>query len=329
VIKKILLSITILFLPQVLLAAEPFLHDLYFGLSNNPEVARLQEFLREQKIFTHPENTGNFFTITLEAVKQFQRAHQIKPSAGYFGPLTRAKANSIISSKAGILPSPTPISSFATSTFYNKISFTMQGRSAKPEDERVEITNHDKKNSIDITGWNIKNIQGNRFEIPLVQNLPGPDSRPTDRLILPPGGKVTISVGTQKSRMDFQENLCTGYFAQYSTFNPPISSSCPRLETKNLSQFSDNCIKLMDQIPSCTMPALSYKDLVKIDSECTNFINQNFSYVGCLKNFRDLPDFYKKHWLIWMQWDQEFFRNTHDTAILLDQFGKVAATKSY
>lgn len=321
----------LILLPQIVLA-QVFTRNLYFGLRNDSDVVRLQNFLRDQNFFVYSESTGNFFTATLDAVKKFQRAQGIQPAAGYFGPISRAKANAILASNPlGVVVPPAAVSSSATSTYYQKIYFTVRGNSIKPEDEIVEITNRDHRESIDIIGWTIKNTQNHSFQIPLVHNLPGSyDIKPTDRLILPPGGSVTISVGKQERRINFQENSCTGYFAQTSQFNPPIYPSCPRLDTRSLSaQFTDRCIKLIERIPSCTTPSFSYKDTAGLENECTDFINQNFSYNGCVKSFRDQPDFFKKHWLIWMQSDQEFFRNIHDKVILKDAQGKLVDERSY
>ena len=38
-------------------------------------------------------NTGNYYTLTVNAVKAYQSAKSITPVAGYFGPLTRAAVN--------------------------------------------------------------------------------------------------------------------------------------------------------------------------------------------------------------------------------------------
>lgn len=74
-----------------------FERDLYFGLSGDADVTRLQEFLRDQKIYEGPI-TGGFFSLTRSAVSRFQEREGIAPAAGYFGPLTRARANVLLSS---------------------------------------------------------------------------------------------------------------------------------------------------------------------------------------------------------------------------------------
>ena len=68
--------------------------DLYFGLRNNEAVRNLQQFLKDNNFYTGPI-TGNFFSLTLSAVKKFQVANIINPPLGYVGPKTRAVINKI------------------------------------------------------------------------------------------------------------------------------------------------------------------------------------------------------------------------------------------
>lgn len=71
-----------------------FKNDLYYGMRNHPEVVKLQEILAYLKFFPSGVNfTGNFFSITLKAVKLYQEANEIIPARGYFGPITRASLN--------------------------------------------------------------------------------------------------------------------------------------------------------------------------------------------------------------------------------------------
>lgn len=90
--KFILVFLGILIAPSLAYAA--FEQDLYFGVVGD-EVATLQQFLTDQGLYAGPVN-GNFFSLTQSAVKRFQEREGISPAAGYFGPLTRARANSIL-----------------------------------------------------------------------------------------------------------------------------------------------------------------------------------------------------------------------------------------
>ena len=71
-----------------------FDRDLYFGVTGE-DVAALQQFLTDQGVYSGPLN-GNFFSLTRSGVKRFQEREGISPAAGYFGPVTRARASSMI-----------------------------------------------------------------------------------------------------------------------------------------------------------------------------------------------------------------------------------------
>ncbi len=76
-------------------AGPSFTKDLYFGIQGDAEVSQLQEFLTAQGLYSGPI-TGNFFSLTLNGVKVLQAREGISPAAGYFGPITRAKANDLL-----------------------------------------------------------------------------------------------------------------------------------------------------------------------------------------------------------------------------------------
>lgn len=75
--------------------------NLYFGLRNNAEVMELQEFLIDQGYYAGPV-TGNFYLMTLQAVRKFQEANGVSRT-GYFGPKSRAVANGILEKLLGNL----------------------------------------------------------------------------------------------------------------------------------------------------------------------------------------------------------------------------------
>src|SRR3989338_6694207 len=77
--------------------AKPILatFDLYFGLRNNEDVKNSQKFLKDNNFYNGPI-TGNFFNLTLTAVKKFQVANTINPPLGYVGPKTRAVINRVL-----------------------------------------------------------------------------------------------------------------------------------------------------------------------------------------------------------------------------------------
>lgn len=71
-----------------------FDRDLHYG-DRGSAVVELQEFLIERGYLSADAATGNFFSLTLSALKAFQSEQGISPASGFFGSLTRARANTL------------------------------------------------------------------------------------------------------------------------------------------------------------------------------------------------------------------------------------------
>jgi len=83
-------------IPVVSTTCPKFTVDLRYGMTNNDAVRCLQKFLASQtSIYPLGLITGNYLTYTELAVSDFQDETGITPT-GYFGPLTRAKVNSML-----------------------------------------------------------------------------------------------------------------------------------------------------------------------------------------------------------------------------------------
>ncbi|MCR4307106.1 MAG: peptidoglycan-binding protein [Candidatus Berkelbacteria bacterium] len=94
--KYFILSLVVLgTLGVPLVSFASFDTNLYYGLQNSQSVVELQEFLTSQGHYSGPV-TGNFYSLTLAGVQVFQEANAISPT-GYFGILSRTKANEILS----------------------------------------------------------------------------------------------------------------------------------------------------------------------------------------------------------------------------------------
>lgn len=77
-----------------LFAGASFTKDLHYGMRQEADVKKLQEFLTSQSIYSGPI-TGNFFILTKEAVQKFQKLKGISPT-GHFDNTTRMKVNDIL-----------------------------------------------------------------------------------------------------------------------------------------------------------------------------------------------------------------------------------------
>ena len=94
--KKIILTIV---LGAVLIPSFSFASinkNLSYG-AKGAQVTELQEFLID-KGFLQTQSTGNFYSLTLKAVKAFQSVNNI-PNTGYVGNLTRTEINSELSAE--------------------------------------------------------------------------------------------------------------------------------------------------------------------------------------------------------------------------------------
>lgn len=324
--KKLWIFVGLLILP--VFAHAEFGRDLYFGLRGDPEVVRLQEFLREGNFFTYPQVTGNFFGLTREAVRQFQIAHGITPSSGYFGPRSRAVVNGLLGGGASGSGqgSTTTFRESKDSPYKDKIVITsLSGTGATADSERLTIENKSSFETVSVTGFTIENARGGSFAIPKGFELPGSGAVAGDPIRLRPGDQLVISLGKQERQMNFRENICTGYFDELSKFSPSLSHRCPRVDVREFSQFSDRCIQQISGISSCRMMRTDEFT----DSACAAFAQEHFTYAGCVRDHRERPDFYLKRWLVWMQRTGEFFRNTFEQVTLRDQEGRVVAEHKY
>lgn len=116
--KKSLIGIIVLLLVPSISFAAAFNTSLYYGVQDKSDVTALQEFLTVQGDYSGPI-TGNFYSLTLAGVEEFQAKNNISPVSGYFGILSRGVANSILNPIApieetgtttqAIVPSPAPV----------------------------------------------------------------------------------------------------------------------------------------------------------------------------------------------------------------------------
>lgn len=310
-----------------------FFRDLFFGLRANPDVVRLQEFLRNLGFFTYPESTGNYFSITADAVKRYQVQKKI-PQTGSLDSLTRAYVNlDIFTSAAQTDTADTsaqvaPAPKTATSTFYKLIDISsFSGKSTNPLSERITITNRAKSESIPVTGWEFETSLGTRFAIPSAYNLPGTLDSSLQPIMLPPGGRITITVGKQNKYTAFRENICTGYFTEQTKFTPSISKQCPKIDTFDLLHLGDKCIAAIGNVPRCTIPAANH--FFAQSSECSSYMINHLTYAGCVRDHQKDKDFYENQWYVWLNRDTEMFRNIHETLTLRDLAGKFVDRREY
>lgn len=326
--KQLFLIITLFVLTTSLVdaAGYQFNRNLYYGLRNDSDVVKLQDMLRKLGFFTLPDSSGNYFGVTVEAVKKFQVAKDIRPVSGYFGTLTRGEANKISDILSENIPVFVPINRSATSTLWGKITIRGKNISDKAESEYITIENTSTTSEkISITGFKIVTSAGEQFTIPKGHNLPGISEVPKDDVVLNPYEGAKIIAGRQERRLDFRQNICEGYLDQNSNFGGQLSRSCPRPQITASQNLPDHCIRVFESTQTCRTV-----DTSKIQvPECISFSEANYNYQACIRNYRTRSDFFGRNWLIWMQRPNTFLKKIHDKLTLYDREGKIVSIYEY
>jgi len=322
-----LFVLAVLAVPAMARADGAFTRNLYFGMRADPDVVRMQEFLRGQGYFTYPQSTGNYFSATLDAVRRWQRDAGLPPVGGSFGPLSRALANKIMAATP-TTPAPAASSVAAVSDdspYKGKIYINwVSGTSSLAGNESIEIENRSPQDRITITGFRMDNAAHESVIIPSGYELPGFASA-ADPIVLQPGDHATISMGKQERRINFRENMCTGYFDETSVFSPGLNHNCPRIQPTRSVSYTDQCITAIESVGTCR----SLHTETYIGPACQAFVDAHLNYAGCVADSRGRPDFYSRRWLIWMQRDREFFRDLVERVVLRDTQGKIVAEYGY
>ncbi len=303
-------------------ASYQFNRNLYYGLRADADVSALQDVLRNLGFFSPVISTGNYFSVTVDAVKKFQTANGIAPASGYFGPLTRARVNFI--EGTGKSPVAAPVNISATSTYNGEVRIRSVRRASSPSDETIEIYN-DSRTNVSISGWKLTNSSGGSFTIPRGHNLPGASAIASDNITLNQYDTAYIYSGQQDRHLDFRENLCTGYLDQSSDFGGHLSHSCPKPDIGSNFKLPDHCITVFESTRSCHTV-----DPTKIEvQECLDFSEAHYNYQGCVNDNKNRSNFYSNDWLVWMQRSSKFLRDIHDQVTLYDQDGKIVDVYNY
>lgn len=175
---------------------------------------------------------------------------------------------------------------------------------------------------IDVTGWRVSSRRTIET-IPRAFNIPEIDATDQD-VILASGGEVIVLSGTPSYRKNFRENRCVGYLNEFHAFTPSLSNSCPdatpnRTELLNRG-FSGACIDTIDAVATCRAPEGQFQAGV-IGQGCIEYMNQNFSYAGCVKNYRDRGDFLGDTWRVSLGRAAKMYDPLHDRVTLRDSQG--------
>lgn len=201
----------------------------------------------------------------------------------------------------------------------NQITISAQAvQTTDPQKEYITIRNEGPE-SINLGSAEIKNKNNVAVKIENDEN-----GKP---VILSHGEQAIILTGKSTKGANFKVNKCSGYFNQFHSFIPTLSTRCQNLddlsETKNLD---DTCLEYLPKIRSCQTPTSLPTNL---SSNCQIFIQQHANYQGCVSDHKNDKDFDKREWRIFLNRGTEFWSKRNETIKLVDQTGKVIAEATY
>lgn len=208
------------------------------------------------------------------------------------------------------------------------------GSTADPSQEYLTLQlSSSATSSVNITGWTIESTVTGKSQV-----LPAGTTVPMSGLInaiepvrLSPGDLVYIITGSSPIGASFRTNMCIGYFAQYQKFSPSLSNTCPSPVDEARRVLSDLdsdslCRTYLDTVPRCTIPT---KTPVNMTSGCTNFIQNDLNYNGCVSLHKNQSDFNGSYWYVYLGRTTLMWKSQYETIKLLDAQGLTVAMYSY
>jgi len=254
----------------------------------------------------------------------------------------------------------------APKSSYEKIISLSSGSASyayQPYEEYITIYNRGRE-SVDITGWKLKNGKDRRAydlggalryfpaDIAIIGRaapfISPNDSSKLQDIILKPGATAILTTGSISPQLpykivSFRENICSGYLGDLSeyTFTPPLTRNCPRpAEEPGVSNLDTECRQVIERMGSCH--TLKFNTLDKdgdichncvdnklLSSSCVAFIKNHFNYGSCLANHVNDSDFSNDTWRIFLGQGWEMWANKYETISLLDQFDRLVTEKTY
>lgn len=192
---------------------------------------------------------------------------------------------------------------------------------------------------INITGWTLESVvTGQRVTIGRAARLPYPGEVNTQEdIVVNPGDRVIVASARSPIGVGFRVNLCTGYFEQFQNFAPTLRKQCPDPE-KEFENFANVpvihlrieldeqyiCRKFIDRnIDRCEVTRIDLEDVrPRLSDGCIDFIEETYTYQGCVANHQYDPGFYTGYWYTYIGKPFELWREKYEIIRLLDAQGR-------
>ncbi len=223
------------------------------------------------------------------------------------------------------------------SPYANSVSLSSgRAKASDPNDEYVVITfARDLPERVVVANWKLEStVSFSGVPLPGAAYLPFSGAVNTESTIAATSGtKLYVSSGRSPIGASFRVNTCTGYFEQFQDYEPKIPQTCPAPEDELADRVSsgfvpnDTCIDFVEDIERCTLTVTEIPP--GVGGQCQEFILETLSYSGCVAAHKDNVGFYKDEWRLFLNRDQELWKNSRERIRLLDENGLVIDAVSY
>ena len=235
--------------------------------------------------------------------------------------------------------------------------------SYQPYEEYITIENRGEA-AVDITGWQLRNGKDKRpyytsgslqrFSadialIPQAARLIDPTGNVSlGNVVLERGEKAIVTTalpGTQSPYKlhSFKENICSGYLENMEeyAFTPPLNQNCPRpASERGQENLEPSCRDLISTLSSCREPRFDAKDIKgepcnncvngkRVSSQCYAFIQEHFTYRGCVAYHKNDPDFSGRTWRVFLGRGWEMWAEDYESIELFNNLGQLVDYESY
>lgn len=223
-----------------------------------------------------------------------------------------------------------------------------------PDLEYIILRAKGNKEPINITGWSLLN---GRNRNPVALDI-SQDRGVANQVYLPEGRSVylvsgldtlqpiKLAAGTEaivttgkapragSYRASFRTNICLGYLEEDDDkFYPALKIKCPNPEVEPGIEFvNEECRDFIADLASCHTPEFerSRVDGVSgLSSSCRNYLEDHYSYRGCVTNHLSDKNFYGTQWRVYLNRPWEMWAKGNEVITLLDDRGLVVDRKSY
>ncbi|MEK7613362.1 MAG: hypothetical protein AAB439_00590 [Patescibacteria group bacterium] len=225
----------------------------------------------------------------------------------------------------------------STSPYANDVSLSIgRARDTDPEGEYVTIKiGKNISDRLVVSSWRLDSTVstlgvtlGNAAYLPYSGqvNVESP-------VAVSPGSTIYVVTGRSPIGTSFRTNVCTGYFAQFQAFEPDLEEACPAPEDVLADTItasfvpSEACISFVENIPRCRSTLSEIPQ--NIGGQCRNFILEDLTYSACVAAYKNETNFYDNEWRIYLDRDQELWKNTRERIRLLDENGLVIDSVDY